>query len=233
MNARISFISFLLALISITLYFFINDTAFENEILKNISIGAFLLFAFASVVTAILSLVRKEGYKVLPTISLTTPSISLYFMMIVLVSEDHKQIIVESGSITNFGIFDIPSRKIDSIKVKDLYEYRYLKQNTDSIPATLGLRFGFNYAISGKPEFSYVDISKIIRYPEPGLKRNGKYIHSDSTTTSVQLDKLSYYGFNFEKEYELVAGKWEFEFSYKGTKLFSKVFYVYYPTRHL
>ena len=233
MNARISLLSFCIALVSITILFSNFDSVNENDSLQNITTTIFIVFALASILTAILSIVRKEGNKVIPTISLTTASLSVYFLLVVLFRETHKEILVESGSSTNYGIFEIPSTNVDSAKTVTLYQLRYLKQNTDSIPAISGLRFGFNYVISGKPAFEYVKISKITRYPDPGLKRNGKYVHSDSITISVRMNDISYSDFRFDYDYELVAGKWEFEFSYKGTKLFSKIFNVYYPDRHL
>ncbi len=230
MHSRTSIISYCLALVSFTIVFIAKGSAFSSQEIENVGILGFTIGAIVSVVTAILSLLNSESNKIYPTISLTTAFICLYIISLTLLSDQYKSVQVDSGSITNYGIFQIPKRKIDSVKVHKLYELRYLKQNTDSIPASLGLHFGFNYAITGKPDISYVDVSKIIRYPEPGLKRNGKYVHSDSSSVSIRLNEIQYYGFQFEYDYELVPGNWEYEFSYKGTKLFSKSFVVYLPS---
>ncbi len=229
MYAKISFISFFLALVCFIPMFYQGASTSDFQTHVGPAMVAMLAFAILSIVTAIVSLAMKEANKVLPTISLSVASFSVYMFIVIvtILSETKSPVRVEKGAFTNYGIFDIPSKIVDSTRTDRFYELRYLKNNTDSIPALKGLYFGFNYVISGAPEFEYASITKVIRYPEPGLKRNSKIVPADTSSLSVPLNRLRYSGFRFDHDYELVPGKWEFEMSYKGVRLFSKVFTVY------
>ena len=74
-----------------------------------------------------------------------------------------------------------------------------------------------------------MDIQRIIRYPSPGLKRNGQVVFADSFRSSVALNELSYYGFQFDYDYELLPGSWEFQYFYEDALLFSRNFNVVMP----
>jgi Domain of unknown function (DUF3859) len=222
--AKFSIISYCLSLAAFIPFMEFADKTSTFQTLGGLS---FILLALISIVTGIMSLTKKENNKILPTISLSTASFCIYVMLVFILKDTSKVIFVEKGTATNYGIFDIPTQQNDSTKNRYLFDLRYLKENTDSIPALKGTHFGFNYVISGNPKFDYVDIKKVTKYPEPGLKKNNKYIHSDSSIISVSLNDLHYSGFQFEYDYELIPGKWEFEMSYKGSKLFSKAFNVY------
>jgi len=223
--ARISITSYFIALVSaIPTFLFTSETSSINIISGAVA----FISAIISVGTGVISLANREQNKLFPTISLSSAFICIYLLGLGLMSVMFpNDPIVTKGTLTNFGIFEFPKQENDTLKNKYQIAFRYLQLNTDSIPAQKGVNFGFNYVISGEPEFGFVDIMKIIKYPEPGKKINNKHVHSDSTLVSVSINEIVYTGIEIDNESEQLPGKWEIEFSHNSRKLFSKVFTLY------
>jgi hypothetical protein len=179
-----------------------------------------------SFLAGLVSMFQKNTNKMLPTISLSVTIAYIFLILLMLVQQATYIYHIEEGIITNYGVFEIPSKKVDSTKTIRLYEERILKANTDEIPASIGTTFGFNYFIRGEPKGESIEIMKITKYPIPGLQRNNKFILSDTIYFSVTLNTLKYSGFSFNRDYELVPGKWEIQMWYKGNKLLFKIFNV-------
>ena len=190
-------------------------------------VAGFFVFSINSLWTGVVGASQRDTKKILPTISLSILSFILFIVTLIVVNQAAYVYHVQNGVVTNYGIFDIPTTRIDSTRSDYLYEQRFLKANTDKIPALIGTHFGFNYVIPGEPTEEYIRIMKITKYPEPGLQKRGRTVLSDTVYFSVKLNEQTYSGFRFDNDYELIPGKWEFELWYKGNKLLSRSFDVY------
>lgn len=206
-------------------YVYHNSFGFTGNILPLLDIGLIISFA-GCLITGVVASFKKDTKKTLSTISLSAlASVSLLLLLAVLPPALFSEN-VAYGVVTNYGIFDIPSVKLKNGVKKTLYEERFLKSNTKEIPAVLGTRFGFNYVIEGEPDDEEVFIKRIIRYPQPGMITGGKARLADTSAYYVSLNKLRFFGFLFERDYELVEGLWQIEFYYGGKKLFSQDFHI-------
>ncbi len=87
--------------------------------------------------------------------------------------------------------------------------------------------FGIEYQINTKPRGRPIQITTIIRFPEPGLinPRGHSYLVSKETNM-VEIGHPHLHGYGFDEEWELVPGEWIFEVWHKKAKLISKTFNV-------
>ena len=184
-----------------------------------------IIFAFlGGFIFSIIALLRKDSKKVFPIISLSVTGFILFLAIISQVESLFMNYDVKYGVITNYGIFEIPSTRIENGTEKILYNQRVLKNNTNEIPAKLRTRFGFNYVIAGEPDGEEISLIKIIEYPKPGLIINNKTSVADTFDIYVKLNEINYSGFIFEYKEELIPGIWTFEYYYKGRRILQKEF---------
>jgi hypothetical protein len=109
-------------------------------------------------------------------------------------------------------------------KVKNVSE-------TTTIPARLGVRFGFEYLLVGAPQGGTVPIRVVTKFPKQGVRNP-----QTRTTTyreEIVINKLvgqrGYSGYGFDKEWELVPGTWTLEIWYHERKLAEQSFTVVKP----
>jgi hypothetical protein len=188
-----------------------------------------IISALISFLTGVIGAFQKNTKKIFPTISLSITGFILFLFLLILLEEAILQYNVKEGTITNYGVFDIPTVQINNKKTKSLFEKRSLVKNTDEIKASIGTRFGFNYVIDGEPNSKSIRIMKIINYPEPGIMKGGKIIDSDTSYFSVFMNSMKYTGYKFNYDYEIIPGVWEIEIWYNQNKLLSKKFDVSLP----
>ena len=100
----------------------------------------------------------------------------------------------------------------------------------DVVPAILGVRFGFRYEIKGD-EFEGGRVVILTKFKYPGLtdRKTGKVFHETELVRHGKVGHSSYVGYVFEREWELVPGKWSFEIHRDGNKVAEKSFTVYKP----
>jgi hypothetical protein len=106
-----------------------------------------------------------------------------------------------------------------------------LEQLTVEIPGALGIRMGFLYAVVGEPSGAMVDITVVLKFPEPGLTdpATRRTHQADNATFGVGLNDLGYQEYQFEDFWEIVPGIWTFEFWHAGRKLGEQRFKVILP----
>ncbi|MDB6110589.1 MAG: hypothetical protein JWR69_2339, partial [Pedosphaera sp.] len=101
-----------------------------------------------------------------------------------------------------------------------------LAQATTNIPARVGTRFGFRYAIHGTPTNAPIVLTMVGEHPPFKDPQTGKIQTKDvyqleswigQTYTSVSLDE----------ERDLLPGKWKFEVWHIGKKLCEQSFTVF------
>ncbi len=107
-----------------------------------------------------------------------------------------------------------------------------VSEQTDQIPATRGIRFGFEYILSGFPENTSVEIRKVTQYPLIKFP-DGKELTGHDRNMKYKSDKdgkvTGFAGFAFDEEYWIVPGQWTFQLWYKDENLLEQTFTVYTP----
>ena len=135
-----------------------------------------------------------------------------------------------------FGVFTSgPTTTRSSPATKDapprdsVSRYRFEDFTTD-IPMILGTQFGLEYQINTQPSGRPIDITTIIRFPEPGIvqPRGRTYLRSKETSR-INIGEAHLHGYGFDETWELVSGEWVFEVWYRKALLISKTFNVYVP----
>lgn len=96
-----------------------------------------------------------------------------------------------------------------------------IQERTDRVPARLGLRFGVKHEFLDIPPNSVLQAAVI----HPGMKSFTGEMRTVSKGPKNPRDVGTNYG--FDREAELLAGQWVFQFHYKGQVLCEKAFTVY------
>jgi hypothetical protein len=196
------------------------------EFVNSVLTGGIILSFFGAFILSIVSLIKNDSKKVFPIMSLSITGFILFLAIISHVESLFMNYDVKYGVITNYGIFEIPSARIENGTEKILYNQRVLRDNTNEIPARLGTRFGFNYIIAGEPDGEVVSLKKIIEYPMPGLIFNNKTVVADTLNIHVKLNEINYSGFIFEHNEELMPGVWTIKYFYKEKRILQKEFNI-------
>jgi len=103
---------------------------------------------------------------------------------------------------------------------------------TNRIPATLGVRFGFAYFVQGLPSTSKVVLKKIVKHPtirKPDGTTSEGFVFLEHHTTSPQGTIKDYTGYGFDHSCELATGQWVIEMWYGEQKLIEQTFQVFKP----
>jgi hypothetical protein len=97
---------------------------------------------------------------------------------------------------------------------------RLLRQTTE-IPALLGTRFGFYYAVAGRPEGASSRLRIVTRFPSPGLRdpESGKTFLMSHHSYAAIIGGTGYQGYHLEYDWEVVPGLWAFEFWQEDRKV--------------
>jgi Domain of unknown function (DUF3859) len=101
-------------------------------------------------------------------------------------------------------------------------------EKTDTVPARIGVEFGLEYRIVGEPTGAEVTLEFVVSYPEAGLADPD----SPAPLRETRFERMKpigepvYFGYGFEKDWELVPGTWTFEIRYDGRKLAEERFTV-------
>ncbi len=97
---------------------------------------------------------------------------------------------------------------------------KLLKQNTE-VPALLGTRFGFYYAVAGRPHGASSTLRTVTKYPLPGLRdpERGKTFLTSDHSYAVTIGGTGYQGYHLEYDWEVVPGVWTFEFWQRDRKV--------------
>lgn len=96
---------------------------------------------------------------------------------------------------------------------------------TTTIPATIGIQFGFRYKIFGTPHAAPVATKAIFIYPEAGAvsPRLG-LLHSTSISKVVTIGKSTGIAYTVEEPWELVPGIWTIQLWIDDRKVAEKSF---------
>ncbi|MEM9443730.1 MAG: DUF3859 domain-containing protein [Verrucomicrobiota bacterium] len=143
----------------------------------------------------------------------------------------------EPVHIISYGIYEMVPEVSDgktSQKSDDIGYPRFIEQ-TDKIPAKLGTRFGFSFAVFGLDRYENgekIALRRVIKHPsitsKTGVASTGhEYMENYEVLHGAVVGGT---GYLLEKHEELVPGKWTFEYWLEGNRLLSKSFEVFKPS---
>lgn len=101
-----------------------------------------------------------------------------------------------------------------------------LVKRTNRVPAELGQRFGVEYIIRADPGIEEVEVACVWVYPSPVTNPQGQVFKEVSYTSVKSTNSISNLSYSFDKEYEVVKGKWLLQLYYKKVKIFEQAFFV-------
>jgi len=106
-----------------------------------------------------------------------------------------------------------------------------IDQSTTTIPAKLGISFGFKYNAVGTSNGTSVKLKMVTHYPSPGLRepKTGNIMMRDESYTERKLGASGYRFYTLEESWELVPGTWTFEVWEGDRKLATQSFTVIKP----
>jgi len=103
-----------------------------------------------------------------------------------------------------------------------------LQQVTTTIPALVGMKFGIRYKVVGSPQAANVRLKHITRFPKEGVTNpgSGKTFSHSEYHTNAMVGEVTYRGYSFDRDWEVVPGPWTMEIWHDGRKLAEKTFMV-------
>lgn len=123
--------------------------------------------------------------------------------------------------VVRFGLYQLQAggtrRGPDGISHAEVREVRLL-ESTTRVPARIGVHFGAEYLLRGKPGRSVV-LETATVFPPPGLRPPGQpAVRASSSEVTVELGNPEpiYRGWSFDEQWELVPGTWTMEFRLDG-----------------
>ncbi len=143
-----------------------------------------------------------------------------------------------AGTVQAYGILNVVTdEKVERAPGTTSGERRtaeraFVGEQTEKIPARLGVRFGFEYRLTGLPKDEVVVLRKVLVHPlikTPDGKEKRGYAVNLKRQTTEEGTRWGFTGYGFDHEFELVPGDWKIELWFKDVKLTEQVFKVYAP----
>ena len=102
-----------------------------------------------------------------------------------------------------------PSRPLPPGVPQISSELFQLVVETTSVPAKVGIQFGFRYKIFGHPSGAPVETKAIFLYPQAGaVSPKMGLLHSTSMSKTVRINESSGIAYSVDEPWELVPGIW-------------------------
>jgi hypothetical protein len=103
-----------------------------------------------------------------------------------------------------------------------------LRETTTTVPALVGMTFGWRYEVAGSPPGTAVALKLVVRFPEPGVTNpaTGRTFRSAQYQVNAAIGATSWEAYTLDYEWEVVTGPWTFEIWHGGRKLAEKTFMV-------
>ena len=142
---------------------------------------------------------------------------------------------IKTVEIVAYGIYtaDLQSATRDSHGVLQNLSTNFRRETaTTNVPAQIGVRFGFEYKVVGKPAGKIVSLKKVTVFPPEGLRSPTvaqPLQHSDITVTP-KIGEKTYVGYRFDDPWELVPGPWRIELWDGDRKVAERIFTVTAPS---
>jgi hypothetical protein len=103
-----------------------------------------------------------------------------------------------------------------------------IQQVTTTIPALVGMKFGFRFTVVGSPAGALVNLKCITRFPSQGIANphTGKRFSTSEFHSTAITGVTTYRGYGFDYDWEVEPGPWTLEIWHEGRKLAEKTFMV-------
>jgi hypothetical protein len=103
-----------------------------------------------------------------------------------------------------------------------------LQQETTTVPALVGMKFGYRFKVIGPAPGALVDLKYVARFPKQGLTNpaKGKTFATSEFHSMVAVGEVTYRGYSFDYDWEVETGPWTLEIWHAGRKLAEKTFMV-------
>lgn len=95
-------------------------------------------------------------------------------------------------------------------------------ENTTTVPARIGINFGFEYRLAGSPEGNSATVRIVVIPPKAGLLNPAtqRRVYRETWNASEALiGGTTLVGYLLEKDWELVPGLWKFEIWHADRKI--------------
>ncbi|HLH87249.1 MAG TPA: DUF3859 domain-containing protein [Xanthobacteraceae bacterium] len=137
---------------------------------------------------------------------------------------------VDRIEIVEYGLYDLKTiKKVDSPSIASgllvVTEGSLMKQTT-TIPAKLGVAFGYTVKIHGSPEGGTVTVRDINIVPEPGLHnpKTGHVVYREEATYTRKIGETFRSDYQLSYDWTLVPGKWVFQLWIDNRKMAEQIF---------
>jgi|SRR5271165_526494 len=99
---------------------------------------------------------------------------------------------------------------------------------TRTVPAQLGVHFGFRYSVVGAPDGAAVLLNRVTIFPPPGLRNpaNPQPKTRSELDLARRIGEQYYADYSFDNDWEIVPGIWTFQLWYEGRMLAEQTFTV-------
>lgn len=148
-------------------------------------------------------------------------------------------VVIRAAELTAFGVFEEYGKRFDrgySTTGPGTDSLRYVRfvDYNDKIPGELGISFGIQYVIHSSPPGKPFRVTGVITYPGNGLVTPTGTVYKDSEEDmEIRLGEKNFYGFGFDKPWEIIPGEWLFQIKHKETVLAQKTLIVLEPEQTL
>jgi hypothetical protein len=156
----------------------------------------------------------------------------LAFLLVVLTTAARAQQ-VERVEIVEWGIYRtdnlgrIPSPFAPSGARYIAANIRH-RETTTTVPALVGMTFGFRYRAVGTPPGALLELKCVVRFPRQGLTNpaTGSTFSSEESESPTVVGGLRFEGYTLEYDWEVETGPWTVELWHGDRKLVEKTFIV-------
>ena len=140
-----------------------------------------------------------------------------------------QELEVQRLDITDFGIYaldrEIIGRDPRGINLGTATNVAHTATQR-TVPAQIGVTFGFRYRVVGKPEGASIPLKKVIIYPAPGLQTpaSSSSVRKAEFELEARIGETNTELYTLEDQFELVPGTWVLEMWLGNRKLASQPF---------
>lgn len=140
------------------------------------------------------------------------------------------------GSVTRYGIYEVlrtgplvDNPNTNTGKTHSASTIQLIEQ-TDRVPISKGIYFGFQTRIEPLPGKAFIKLKKVVTHPEmvlpDGSTTSGYQVNETKKVSSGVAFTTS--GYSLDEDYELVAGDWAFQYWFEDTLLVEQRFHTYH-----
>jgi hypothetical protein len=158
--------------------------------------------------------------------------LSLLVLALATAASAHAQE-VERVEIIEWGLYrhdltgEVPAPDSPS-GTRNIIDNVRLQQETTTVPALVGMKFGYRFKVVGPAPGALVRLEYVARFPKQGLTNpaKGKTFATSEFHSVAVVGEVTYRGYSFDYDWEVETGAWTLEIWHEGRKLAEKTFMV-------